>query len=284
MTRLIGTLMLLVAVTAAQAHPGVGIVQDSRGNIFFTDLRQVWKVAPDGRKSVAVPDVHSHELCLDADDNLYGEHLSGEGGKWRHRVWRLTRDGSLSDVIPARDGFLRDDSFVRDKAGNRYWTEAGGPAKILKRSTDGRITTLATADLRAIGRMTVTADGTLFLIASGNLHRVTPDGKVMLVAARLSEHSPPPAEVAELNYHMGIWSDAAGNAYVAVARERLVLQVRPDGSKKVAARSGDGWSPSGGMFDRDGNLWLLEYDAANAVRIRRTSPPGSERVILASDP
>ena len=63
---------------------------------------------------------------------------------------------------------------------------------------------------------------------------------------------------------MGLWTDKEGSVYVAVARERLVLQVRADGDTKVVARSGEPWSPSSGVFDRDGNLWLLEYDSANA--------------------
>src|SRR5262245_61408252 len=89
----------LLAVSAAHAHPGVGIVQDSRGNIFYTDLKQVWKLAPDGKKSVAVPNIHTHELCLDDEDNLSGEHLWYEGDatkKWGHRVWRMTKDGTLT--------------------------------------------------------------------------------------------------------------------------------------------------------------------------------------------
>src|SRR5262245_18803239 len=107
-------ILVLCAAGLAKAHPGVGIVQDSRGNVFFTDLKQVWKIAPDGDKSVAVPNVHTHELCLDPDDNLYGEHLWYEGdatSKWSHRVWRLKRDGTLSEVIPIREGFVRDYSF-----------------------------------------------------------------------------------------------------------------------------------------------------------------------------
>ncbi len=54
-------LLLLMSATAF-AHPGVGIVIDSRGNVFYTDLRQVWRIAADGSKSVAVLNVHSHEL------------------------------------------------------------------------------------------------------------------------------------------------------------------------------------------------------------------------------
>src|SRR5262245_49664858 len=104
--------VVLLPVARTHAHPGVGIVEDSRGNVYFTDLKQVWRIAPDGRMSLAVPAVHTHELCLDGDDALYGEHLWGEGGLWRHRVWRLSRDGKLDDVVPQREGLLSDYSFV----------------------------------------------------------------------------------------------------------------------------------------------------------------------------
>src|SRR5439155_4365104 len=193
MKKLLGLLVLILSVAMAHTHPGVGIVQDSRGNVFFTDLKQVWKIAPDGRMSVAVPDVHTHELCLDADDNLYGEHLWGEGGGWRHRVWRLNRDGTLSEVIPAREGFfLQDYSFVRDRAGNMYWADGGEKTVIKKRSSDGKITTHATADFRAVEWMTATPKGALFLMDGGDLRSVSPDGKVTTVVAKLSAHSPPP--------------------------------------------------------------------------------------------
>src|SRR5262245_19545380 len=98
MQRLACLLAVLAMASVAEAHPGVGIVQDSRENVFYTDLKQVWKIAPDGTKSVAVAGVHTHELCLDSDDNLYGEHLWYEGDatqKWGHRVWRLKPDGTL---------------------------------------------------------------------------------------------------------------------------------------------------------------------------------------------
>ena len=89
----------------AGAHPGVGIVVDSRGNVFYTDLKNVWRVAPDGGRSIAVANVHSHELYLDAADNLYGEHLWYDGEKsnrWGHRVWRRSPDGQVTDIIKAR--------------------------------------------------------------------------------------------------------------------------------------------------------------------------------------
>ena len=277
---LLCVLVLMLAGAAAQAHPGVGIVKDSRGNLFYTDTKQVWKIAPDGKKSVAVPNVHTHELCLDAEDNLYGEHLWYEGEatkKWGHRVWCLKRDGALVDVIPAREGFLRDYSFVRDRAGNMYWADRSAQTVIKKRSPDGKINTHATADFRQVQWMTVTPDGVLFLMDGGDLRRVAPDGKVTTFAAKLSERKPAPAEASDLNYHMGLWTDDKGSVYVAVGRERLVLKAQDNGATVVIARSQDGWSPSGGMFDRDGALWLLEYSSTNAVRVRRIARDGSER-------
>ncbi len=287
MKKLFCMFILLSACAIAEAHPGVGIVFDSRGNLFYTDLKQVWKIAPDGTRSVAVPKVHTHELCIDAEDNLYGEHLWYEGeatNKWRHRVWCLRRDGTIVDVIPEREGFLRDYSFVRDRAGNMYWADRGAQTVIKKRSPDGKITTHASADFRSVGWMTATPDGALFLMDGGDLRRVAPDGKVATVARKLSGRQPAPARVSNLNYHLGLWTDSEGSVYVAVAEERLALKVRADGGSAVFARSSGDWSPSGGAFDRDGNLWLLEYSSTNEMRVRRIPRAGGKPGSINSRP
>ena len=83
----------LLFPTASRAHPGVGIVSDRWGNIFYTDLKNVYKISPSGEKTVAVARVHTHELALDSAGNLYGEHLwyTGEAdNRWRRYVWRRT--------------------------------------------------------------------------------------------------------------------------------------------------------------------------------------------------
>src|SRR5262245_59205077 len=85
-----GALVSATLAAPALAHPGVGIVINSKGTVFYTDLVQVWRIATDGNRSVAVPNVHTHELYIDAHDNLYGEHLWYEGpstNRWGHRVW-----------------------------------------------------------------------------------------------------------------------------------------------------------------------------------------------------
>jgi hypothetical protein len=44
--------VILLTVAPASAHPGVGIVRNSKRNVFATDLQQVWRLGPDGRARV----------------------------------------------------------------------------------------------------------------------------------------------------------------------------------------------------------------------------------------
>jgi sugar lactone lactonase YvrE len=277
------TVALTVFATAAAvaAHPGVGIVADGKGTVYFTNLKHVWKIAADGTVSVAVPDVHSHELALDAEGNLYGEHLWADGGMWFHRTWCRKPDGTVKDVIPTREGFPRGYGFARDKAGNTYWADEGDKLAVKKTASDGRVTTVVDSGLKLVQRMTATADGTLYLMDGGDLKRVTTDGKLSTVASNLSGRSPAPKWVGERNYHMGVWTDRDGAVYVAIAREQRVVRVKADGTTSVAAESPGNWSPSGGTFDTDGTLWLLEYDPTDAHRARRIDPKGKEQVFAA---
>ena len=53
MKRLLLLLLSLLPV-AVGAHPGWGIVLDRQGNVFYTDLENVWRIDAAGRKTVAV--------------------------------------------------------------------------------------------------------------------------------------------------------------------------------------------------------------------------------------
>jgi hypothetical protein len=89
-----------------------------KGVVFFTDTQRVWRIAPDGTKSVVVPDVHTHELYVDADGNLFGEHLRYVNERWEHRVWKRSPDGTVTEVIAMRSGF-------RDDHRDFFFTPAG---------------------------------------------------------------------------------------------------------------------------------------------------------------
>ena len=131
---------LLLIPFFSNAHPGIGIVKDSHNNIYYTDLAQVWKVSPNGTKTIAVPQVHTHELYMDAKDNLYGQHslYSGEKtNRWSYYIWRLNATGKLDTILKPTDGFFIEDySFARDATGAMYWIQQGIPEKIIKTTPD----------------------------------------------------------------------------------------------------------------------------------------------------
>jgi sugar lactone lactonase YvrE len=273
-----------IALSAgAFAHPGVGIVEDSRGNVYYTDLNQIWKVAPDGSKSIAVAGVHSHELYLDREDNLFGEHLWYEGedtDRWAHYVWRLSPDGNLTQVIPETEGFLPGYSFVRDGSGTMYWAERDEKVVLKKRTAGGEIVAHSEGEFHDPSWITATVGGVLYLMDGGDLIRVSSDGEVAKLAVKLSSKTPPPADVAERFYHMGLWTDSEENIYVAIYREQAVVRVSPDGDISIVTRSAEPWSPTGGICARDGALWILEesIDQGSPVsRVRRIGKNGTER-------
>jgi streptogramin lyase len=252
---------------------------DSRGNVYYSDLARVWKISSDGRKSVAVDGVHTHELSLDSQGNLYGEHLWYEGEatkRWGHRVWRRSPDGSVTDVYQARPGFRTDYSFVRDAAGSMYWTERErSPTLFRKRTVGEAVSTVAECprclDVRW---MTAAPDGTLYFVDGRDLYEISPAGAVRLRARGLGRSTLLRPQAGGRHVVMGLWTDAARNVYAAVYGTGEVKRITPDGRVTVVTRSPLPWSPSGGMVGPDGSLWILEYSITNAVRLRRIDRTG----------
>ena len=284
----------LVLITAlffsavALAHPSVSVVIDSKGNVFYSDLEQVWRVDAQGNKTVAVPQVHTHELWLDSSDALYGEHLWYTGpqdgsGKWFHRIWKRTPDGRISDVLAATEGFRMNFSFVRDAAGNGYMAgdsvaaapkfvriiDPGGHSRVLAGGAAGqRDGTGAAAGFENIRWMCMGADGNLYLVDDGSIRRVTRDGLVTTLARHVSEHSRLNVTVDHRHDLMGLTADAAGNVYVAVYGARHIKKIGADGQVTVFDRSTLPWSPTGIGFAGK-SAYILEYADPLAVRVRR---------------
>lgn len=271
-------LLALNRPAAVAAHPGVGIVMDRHGAVYYTDLANVWRIAPDGRKAIVVPGVHTHELWLDPDGTLYGEHLWYNGERlntWGHRVWRRAPDGAITDVIPATPGFLTGSSFVRDAAGTMYLVDRGDSTVFRKRLPRGAVTSWAVChDCRRVGWPHVTPGGTLYFMDGSDLRRVTPDGRIGTVVPGLTRIRLLRPPMVDGQMAMGLWTDRSGSVYVAVYDAREVRKVAPDGRVSLAARSDNGWGPTGGLVAPDGALWLLENSNANTVRVRRIGPDG----------
>ncbi len=260
-------LLLLAAAAPALAHPGVGVVMDRQGNVFYTDLEHVWQIAPDGRKTIAVRDVHTHELAVDSSGNLFGEDSEYLGGdRYRHRIWRRSPDGRLVNVVPWRDGFWREYGFVRDEAGAMYWVQCPERRCVVrKRTPDGSTTTVA-PDVRfndPINWIASGPEGSLYVIDGPDLRRISRTGRLTTVARALGAHP------------MGLWPDNARNSvYVAVYGRNAVVRVSADGRVTTVAQTSAPWGPSGVTIAPNGDLWILEYSTTNQARVRRIARDG----------
>ena len=253
------------------AHPGIGIVKDSKGNIYYTDLSQVWKITPDGNKTTVVQHVHTHELYMDANDDLYGEHLwyNGESlDTWGHYAWCLRHTGKLDTIIKPTEGFLTDYSFVRDSTGNMYWVQRFIVSKFKKKTTDGQVITIAEGKFKNIRWMYARKDGTLYFIDLTDLYKLE-NGKFTLLAKDLHERTSI-FEYSSLQHNVyGIWTDKNENIYVAVMGGQVVKKINSAGVVSNVIYTSGTWSPCGGIFDDNGDLWLMEGNALNEVRVRK---------------
>ena len=269
--------LLLLGAGSALAHPGWGIVVDSKGNVFYTDLKQVWRISADGRQTIAVPNVHTHELYLDSNGTLHGEHLwyDGAKAKWGHYLWELT-DGKVVRHAP-QEGFRANESFVRDQSGAMYWLEG---SRILKRAPSGPTVEVAKVARRPDapgqapgGILAAGHDGTLYLVSAGDLLRVTA-GQTVSLATGLDEHVWTTFMIQPWHYVMGLAVDPQSNVYIANSGARKVKKVTRDGKVSVIATAHFPWSPTG-IAIHNGEVYVLEYtDTGGSARVRKLSAGG----------
>jgi len=269
---LISNFLFLISFSVS-AHPGIGIVKDSKGNIYYTDLAKVWKISSDGSKTVVVKGVHTHELYIDENDNLYGEHLwyNGESkDTWGHYVWCLKNNGEL--VKP--EGFLSNYSFARDSMGNMYWVERFTTSRIMKKTKSGEIIKLIEGKFGFIGWLTCTKNGSLYFTENNKLHRLSADGKsdsyrMETLAENIGSKSTDFSMMGRNYDSYGIWTDAADNVYLAMIDSKKVIRIGADGSSQTVLTSNSLWTVCSGIFDNDGNMWVLENSVINEVRARK---------------
>ncbi|MCL7959200.1 MAG: hypothetical protein M8861_03295 [marine benthic group bacterium] len=279
----LATVAVLSLAKGVAAHPPVSVVMDSRGFVYYSDLQNVWKISPTGNRTLAVIGVHTHQLYLDAENRLYGEDATNDDatGKPYHRVWRLDPDGTLTDVIPRRAGYLwdyGDFGFVRDRMGVAYILQhAGGPALVRVGAT-GKVTR-TTLPRPEPGFALPTPDGKVVITAGRDLLRAdTRRDAAVVWKPDLSRLTPRAVEVADRHSLLGLWIDREERIYVASFAGAAVIRIDPDGTESVVAHSPEGWAPSGGMAGPDGSMWLLEVSLDNQVRVRRVMADGTERV------
>lgn len=290
----------VLATSRAEAHEGWGIVVDATGQIYFADIpaNVIWKISREGELERVALGKHSHALVLDSSDNVYGTnpHLTLP----IRSVWRLTPDGSLTDVIPPTENLpLGLQSFLMDAAGNIYSGNARNAQTpellLLKRSPDGEISTLAGstvghadgtgADARFLGidGMAWGPDGALYLADGPHVRRVASDGTVTTLGAGPLTKRKWDEDL------LGVVVSPSGEIYAADHAERRILGISPAGAVRVVLRTGPLWTPTGIVVAGD-DLYVLEHlrmplailgDLAVGpyIRVRKVSRAGGVTVL-----
>lgn len=257
------------------AHPGIGIKSDSKGNIFYTDLRNVYKIDNSGTSSIAVANAHTHELSIDRYDNLYGEHLWYEGDatkKWGHYIWKRSLDGIISKILDSTEGFLKDYSFLRDSADFLYLLSksetSDGLVSFGKLSPSGMIEQLTSRQFQNISWQYVDPFGRLYFYDTDKLYMLDEDAKLHLLIDNISLLLNYKTKSSHPHSLMGLWTDNSG-IYITSFTSKTVFKIDQQKRISIVYQSNNDWAPTGGTFDKGGNLWLLLYNSRNECKVEK---------------
>lgn len=265
----LATLFAMSVTAVLVAHPSVSVAIAPDGTVFYSDLQQVWAVGADGRREVAVQRVHAHELAIDPTGALIGEDSEWLGGDhYRHRVWRRSPDGRLTNALPWTSGFTREFGLTRDASGATYWVKCRQArfCTVVRRDRAG-----ATRDVVRHGQFTTRINwiaaspaGEVYVVDGAFLRKVNREGRLENVAkvSRREGH----------HQLMGLTLDRDGNVYVANHAERAVFRVSPSGNVQTVVRSAAPWAPTGVALSPRGEMWILEW-AGTRTRVRKVALP-----------
>jgi hypothetical protein len=160
-----------------------------------------------------------------------------------------------------------------------YWVERDSIPVFKKKTADGSIITLLKGKFKDIRWMHVTKTGTLYFIDLFDLYKIDTTGKLKLIAKNISDNTPTFGMFGGKHSLMGIWTDTAENIYVANLSGQVVKKITQRGEISAFIYSVNPWSPTGGIFDEEGNCWLLETSLTNAARVRKIAPSAFNRGI-----
>lgn len=262
-------LLLLLFPVVTAAHPGIGIVKDSKGNIYYTDLEQVWKIRHSNR-TIAVPGVHTHELYMNRNDHLYGEHLSyaGEGSnKYYHYLWMLQPDGTLDTLLGPVQAYVGTNySLARDREGNEYYIKQTDSSRIFKKVFAKKEVVFAEGNFGGVTWLHPQKNGSVLLIQKNTVYRIDSGGRQTIIAKSIAGQNPTFKFAASNRMAWGVWQDDAENVYVAVFSDQVIKKIDPQGTVTAIYKSAGNWTPLHGVFDNNNQLWILESSDKNEVR------------------
>lgn len=277
---------------AAQAHPAWGIAVDRKGQVYFSDLKTIWKIDAQGRLSVfrAGKD-HTHELNIDEAGNLYGAENAYDPATQRFfsAIWKMTPAGGFSYLLAPTENPPNGTSIWRDRDGNMYHF-ANYPKPellVLKRTPNGKVTALVGSSNavrkyrqdspHSAGATAFGADGAIYFTNGSNVSKLTTSGTLTPLARNLlkEDSQEKPAGGTPL---FGIAVDAHENALVADYGNRRVLKITHNGQMTTVIRAEEPWFPTGVAISGN-DLYVLEHSFTPThtqigTRVRKLSSDG----------
>jgi len=283
--------------SSSSAHPAWGITVDRQGQVYFSDLKTIWKIDAQGKLSVfrAGRD-HTHDLNIDEAGNLYGAENSydPETKRFFSAIWKMTPAGGFSYLIAPTENPPNGTSIWRDRDGNMYhFTNYPKPELlVLKRTPNGNVTALVGSSnaLRnyrqdsphSYGGTAFGADGALYFTNGSNVYKLTTSGTLTPLARNLVKENSKekPAGGTPL---FGIAVNAQGNAFVADYGNQRILKIAPDGQLTTLIRAEESWFPTGVAISGN-DLYILENSFTPTstpigTRVRKLSPDGKVSVL-----
>ncbi len=261
------------------AHPGIGLVYDGDQTIYYTDLVHIWKLNTDtGESSIFLENLHSHELWLDGDGALYGEHYwyDQSKGVFKHYIWMATPDGELNKISDTIEGENDHFSFIRSSITESYSTRSRESMyELIKSNSD---TTIVFPDfaLTSPGWMYLTSNSEVLILDRNlgmdeiSLHKVNfAESSHLLIADNIKIGKLPFSLLDHHSSVYGIWEDDQANIFVSLYGGRQVIRIDENLTRETVINTSFFWSPINGVFDSNNNLWLMEASLRGKVRVRK---------------
>jgi hypothetical protein len=282
-------LMAAVLVRTVSAHPGSGVVVDSQGNVFVSDInRGLLKFAPSGNVSVVLNEA-GHWLAIDSEKKFARVDFE-KSEHWPR--WFKHRNPPGSELALISDG---GSPLVIHRDGNLYYVcndekMIPGGLQIGRLTPDGKLALVVPSlktradELGGIKGLACGADDSLYATTPGAVLKIKLDGTFAIVKEVLAppdcdRYVPPNTPVAYEPFLAGLAVSSTGDIYLAASGCRCVLKLNPDGHIATILKAEAPWSPTG-LALHEGDLYVAEWTNAHSQkhdyrpRVRKVTPDG----------
>ena len=297
------SLFFIGLMTDVLSHPAWGIVVDTNGQIYFSDLETIYKIDSQGKLSIfraGVSGRHVHDLSIDAGGNIYGWENVYEPQTEKHlrAFWKMSPKGEYTEIVSLTENPPLGTSIWRDSDGNTYsvepWNNEKKETKIIKRTTDGKTSVFAggkygyldgqkeKAEFNVITDMAFGKDNTIYLTNDDKVRKIDRFGMVTTIyrneTTNQKQNNPEP-----FSRLYGLDVDKENNVVAADFANNRLLKISSDGKISTFLKSEKDWSPIGVATFGD-EVYALEvrpYTASihTGNRVLKISSTGKSTII-----